>query len=312
MALCGLGNMGSAIAGRLADTGWPVLVHDLDARRIRQAAEAPGVTAAASLAELASADVVLLSLPTPKASLEVVSELAPRMRAEPDTATDATTDTAPVIVETSTVNPPDMTAADEVCAPHGVGIIDAAILSGVAQMRSGSASLLVGGQERHTRTAAPVLDAISASSRHFGPLGGGMAAKVINNAVAHAVMVVLSEAGALAAATGVSGTALAELLGGADAGLTRPLTHRFVERILRAEYEGGMPTEAARKDSTLALELAQRTNVPLFALQSSHTVYELGTAEGLGRYDYSAIATLWERWTGRPMSETGEHGGGDQ
>ncbi|MBB4933036.1 3-hydroxyisobutyrate dehydrogenase [Lipingzhangella halophila] len=302
VALCGLGNMGSAIAGRLADTGWPTLVFDLDAERTRQAAEAPGAAAAASVAELATADVVLLSLPTPKASLEVVSELAPRMRADADT----------VIVETSTVNPPDMTAAGEVCAPHGVGIIDAAILSGVAQMRSGSAALLVGGEERHTRTAAPVLDAISASSRQFGPLGSGMAAKVINNAVAHAVMVVLSEAGALAAATGVSGTALAELLGGADAGLTRPLTHRFVERILRAEYEGGMPTEAARKDSTLVLDLAQQTNVPLFALQSTHTVYELGMAQGLGRYDYSAIATLWEQWTGRPMSETGDGNGGDE
>ncbi|GAA4903151.1 NAD(P)-dependent oxidoreductase [Streptomonospora salina] len=299
VALCGLGNMGSAIAGRLTDAGLPALVFDLDAERTRRAAEASGAAAAASVAELATADVVLLSLPTPKASLEVVAELAPLMRADG------------VIAETSTVNPPDMAAAGEVCAPHGVGIIDAAILSGVSQMRCGAAALLVGGEDRHVRKAEPVLDAISGSIRRFGPLGSGMSAKVLNNAVAHAVMVVLSEAGALAAATGVSGTALAELLGGADAGLTRPLTHRFVERILRAEYEGGMPTEAARKDSALVLDLAQQTNVPLFALQSTHTVYELGLAQGLGRYDYSAIATLWEQWTGRPMSETGDGSGGE-
>ena len=32
------------------------------------------------------------------------------------------------------------------------------------------------------------------------------------------------------------------------------------------------------------------------------SVYELGVGAGLARHDYAAIATLWEQWTGRPMS----------
>ena len=59
-----------------------------------------------------------------------------------------------------------------------------------------------------------------------------------------------------------------------------------------------MPTEAALKDSMLALELAQKGHVPLFAMQSSHTVYEAAVAQGLGRLDYAAIARLWEEWGG--------------
>ena len=136
----------------------------------------------------------------------------------------------------------------------------------------------------------------------FGDVGSGMAAKVINNAVAHAVMVILVEAGAMAAATGVAQDDLANLLADPDAGLLRPLTHRFVERVLRADYEGGMPTEAARKDSTLALALAQTSGVPLFAIQGAHTVYELAVADGLGRLDYASIARLWEAWTNHPFS----------
>lgn len=290
VALCGLGNMGNAVADRLAALG-NVLAYDLDADRTATAANTLGIRAVSKLDHLAHASVLVLCLPSPNASLSVLGDLAPRMRP------------GSVVVETSTVNPADMVAAHQVCAQHGIGIVDAAILSGVAQMAAGTATLLVGGTDEDIATVEHVLTAISAKITRFGPIGSGMAAKVINNAVAHAVMVVLAEAGALAAATGVSGDALAELLGGRDAGLTRPLTHRFVERILRGDYAGGMPTDAAQKDSTLALAMAQQTGVPLFAVQGAHTVYELAMAEGLGRLDYSSIATLWERWTGRPLGE---------
>ena len=52
----------------------------------------------------------------------------------------------------------------------------------------------------------------------------------------------------------------------------RPLTHRVMERVARDEYDGGMPLAAARKDSTLALAMAQRSGVPLFATQAAQTV----------------------------------------
>lgn len=289
VALCGLGNMGGAMAGRLAARG-PVIAFDIDPERRALAAAAYGVTAVETLAGLVSCRTIVLSLPSPQVSLAVVTELAPLL---PEGA---------VIVETSTVNPGDMTAMGTACARHGVSLVDAAILSGVAQMTAGTATLLVGGGEQDIRAVAGVLDAISATVTRFGKLGSGMAAKVINNAVAHAVMVVLVEAGALAAATGISGEQLVGLLSGPEAGLTRPLTFRFAERILRGDYEGGMPTDAARKDSALALTLAQETGVPLFGIQGAHSVYELGLAEGLGRQDYASIATLWERWTGRAMS----------
>lgn len=302
VALCGLGNMGGAIAGRLA-AHRPVVAFDLDPERRTRCATEHGVGTAESVAGLAGCQHVVLSLPTPAVSLAVATELAPLL---PDGA---------VIVETSTVNPSDMTAVRDACAPYGVGVVDAAILSGVAQMAAGGATLLVGGGDRDVAAVSDVLTAISSTVTRFGPVGSGMAAKVINNAVAHAVMVVLVEAGALAAATGVSGRQLVDLLSGPEAGLTRPLTFRFAERVLNGDYEGGMPTDAARKDSTLALSLAQENGVPLFGIQGAHSVYELGLAEGLARKDYASIATLWERWTGRPLTERradgDPHGTGD-
>ena len=253
ISLCGLGNMGHAVAGRLGALA-PVFGFDLDAGRVAAASSDHGVKAVTDVRELAQSDLVVLSLPTPQASLQVLSTLAPELSK------------GSVVVETSTVNPDDIARQSEICAAYGVGVIDAAILSGVSQMANGVSTLLVGGTDADIDKAMPVLEALAPTVKRFGALGSGMAAKVINNAVAHAVMVVLVEAGALAAATGVDGQALVELLSGPDAGLTRPLTYRFADRILQGDYEGGMPTDAARKDSTLALALAQSTGVPLFAV----------------------------------------------
>ncbi len=283
IGLFGLGNMGDAIAGRLAPLG-DLVAHDPDPDRAASASGRHGIDTTSDPTQV-TAPIVVLSLPSPTVSAAVVRGLVERL--EPGS----------VVVETSTVNPADARAMHADCANRGIGFVDAAILSGVAQMNQGTSTLLVGGSDTDVARARPVLDALAPSRRHLGPVGSGMAAKVINNAVAHAVMVVLVEAGAMAAANGVSGAELADLLAAPDAGLIRPLTHRFAQRILRSDYEGGMPTEAARKDSRLALELAQTSGVPLFAIQGAHTVYELARNAGLDRLDYSSIATLWEAWT---------------
>jgi 3-hydroxyisobutyrate dehydrogenase-like beta-hydroxyacid dehydrogenase len=289
IALCGLGNMGAAVAARLTER-WHVLGSDLNPQRCAEAAEKYGVEVVDDLARLAQARIVVLSLPTPDASASVVRSLLPHLRP------------GSVIIETSTVNPADMWRLRDLCAPHSVDVIDGAILSGVAQMAAGRATLLVGGEPGPLELAAPVVQQLGSRVISFGDVGSGMAAKVINNAVAHAVMVVLLEAGAMARATGVASTELVKLLGDPEAGLLRPLTHRFAERVLQANYEGGMPTEAARKDSTLALALAQTSGVPLFAIQAAHSAYEIALAQGLGRFDYASIARLWEGWTGRSFS----------
>ncbi len=76
--------------------------------------------------------------------------------------------------------------------------------------------------------------------------------------------------------------------------------------MLGSDYEGGMSVEAARKDSTLALSLAQAAQTPLFAIQAAHTVYELAMSAGYDRLDYASIARLWEDWTGNPYADDAE------
>lgn len=289
VGLCGLGNMGLAVAQRLA-ARYEVIAFDVSAERTALAGKVKNVIPVDSLDALASVDVVVLSLPTPTISLDVCGQLADVL---PPGA---------LAVETSTTTPRDLAECSRVLAGAGMSIIDAAILSGVAQMESGEATLLVGGDSADLARAGDLLQVLGAKVEHFGALGTGMAAKVVNNAVAHAVMVVLTEAVSLSAASGIDLERIGNMLRAPDGGLIRPLTHRIEERIALANYEGGMPLTAARKDSKLALDMAQAYGVPLFAIQAAHSVYEIAQSQGLGRLDYSALATLWEGWTGTSLA----------
>ena len=295
VGLCGLGQMGLAVAGRLA-TSFDVTAYDPSAERRTLADDLAAVTAVDELERLRSQRTVVLSLPSPPVSREVCVALAELL--EPGS----------LVIETSTVLPSDVTWCGQVLRDAGSTLIDAAILSGVGQMGSGAATLLVGGSDTDVATAEAVLGVLGRHTQRFGDLGTGMAAKVVNNGVAHAVMVVLIEGFAMAKTQGLELEDIATMLEAPDGGLIRPLTHRMMERVAGGNFEGGMPLDAARKDSTLALAMAQDTNVPLYATQAAQTVYDLGVAKGLGRSDYAAIASLWEEWCGISLAYGNEEG----
>jgi 3-hydroxyisobutyrate dehydrogenase-like beta-hydroxyacid dehydrogenase len=284
IGLIGLGNMGAAVAERLL-LKYDVIGFDTSDERC-DAALARGMRIASSAVDVsAESSTIVLSLPHPKISAATVHSLltgGPR----PDT----------LIIETSTILPADARAAAELCAGAHVQYVDAAILSGVQSVAAGTTLLLVGGSDAAVHRAQSALDAITTNRRRLGDVGAGMAAKVINNAVAHDVYVVLSEAVAMGQANGITIATLVDVLGDPEGGMLRPLHHRIAERLAQRNFEGGMPVDAARKDSQLALDLAQAGGVPLFATQATHTVYEIAVAAGMGRLDYSAVATLWHDW----------------
>jgi 3-hydroxyisobutyrate dehydrogenase-like beta-hydroxyacid dehydrogenase len=290
VGIVGLGNAGSAMAtalsGKLSLIGF-----DIDPGR-RQAVAHLALDCAASLAELARrAEIVVLSLPHPDISKRTVADL---VNSEPHPG---------LIIETSTVTHTVAQELQALCQPHGVGFIDAAIANGVASMAAGKITFLVGGVPDDVAKAEPVLKAMAESIMHLGPVGAGMGAKIVINAVMHAVMVVLIEAGAMATKLGLPMQTLVNLLK-RDEGLMRPLTHRVQERMMQGNYTGGMSVANARKDSTLALATAQELGLPLYAILASHTPYEIAEAVGMGQLDYAALATLWEQWTGVRFSET--------
>ena len=291
IGMVGLGNAGSALATALSGK-WPLVGFDIDTRR-RQAVTALAIECVASLAEIAArARTVILSLPRPDISKAVVAELL-SVATPPD-----------LIIETSTITPKVAQDLHAMCEVQQVGFVDAAIAGGVAGMAAGKTTFLVGGAEADVARARSVLEAMAEVVMHLGPVGTGMGAKVVVNGVLHAVMVVLIEAGAMATKLGLSLDTLVHILR-REEGLMRPLTHRVYERMMQGNYQGGMSVSNARKDSVLALATAQDLGVPLYAMQASHTPYEIAEAAGMGNLDYAVLATLWEQWAGVHFATSG-------
>lgn len=283
IGVIGLGNAGLALATPLARE-FDVMGYDRDAKRI-ELARSCGLRIAAHAAELSrECEIILLSLPSPAASLAVANELAlGDLQGR-------------LIVETSTVGPHDVEALQTLASHHGATVVDAAIVGGVQKLREGKTTFLVGASPQDYERASPILNAAAQEIFHLGATGSGMRAKLVNNAIAHTTMVMLLEGAALAVKAGVPVDVFYTLME-RESGLMRPLTHRFGERIRQQNFEGGMPTANARKDSALALDLARELGVPLFTMQASHSIYEMASSQGLDRLDYASISKLWEQWS---------------
>lgn len=289
VGIIGLGNAGSSLAIALA-RHFTVVGFDADKNRQKELAE-KAMQWASSMEEVsAKADIVLMSLPHPDISRTVIDALV-EAACKPS-----------LVIETSTITPKVACELAQVCRNANIGFVDAAIVGGLKAMANGDTSFLVGAEDRDLALARRVLDPIAEQIRHLGPVGAGSGAKIVNNAVMHAEMVVLLEAAAMAEKLGISTENLADILS-QPMGLMRPLEHRIGERVLLNDYENGMSVTNARKDSTLALNTAQELGVPLFAILAAHTPYEIAENSGYGQLDYAALAKLWESWCGIEFSK---------
>jgi len=282
LGMIGLGNAGSALANALSGR-IPLVGYDANPARRDVVAKLDLMWVGSPAEVAAKSDIVLLSLPKPDISRAVVGEIlggAKRPSA---------------IIETSTITPKTARDLGEACAAAGVAFVDAAIGGGVQSMAQGKVTFLVGGDPASFTKVKPLLEMLAETIHYLGPVGAGSGAKIVNNGVMHALMVVLIEAAAMGQKLGIELPKLVEILGRPD-GIRRPLEHRMKERMINGNYDGGMSVMNARKDSTLALETAQDYGVPLFATLAAHTPYEIAQQKGMGDLDYASLAKLWEDW----------------
>lgn len=295
VGIIGLGNAGQALAQALS-ADYHLQVFDRDCAQIDKTAQrcSQVVTVASSAADCARAsDILLLSLPTPAASCAVAEQIQTSLRP------------SSLVIETSTVGPEDIERLHELLSPHGARVIDAAVIGGVEKLAAGQGVFLVGATEHDADRAAMVLRGIAEEIFFLKRRGDGMRAKLVANGVSHTLYVLLLEAAAIAAAQGIPLGVFQRLME-RQSGLLRPLKHRFGERLRRRDFDGGMSTINARKDSGLIIETARQLGVPLFAIAASHSVYEIAVAEGLGELDYSAMGRLWEKWLAIDLADNDE------
>ncbi|HEV7422988.1 MAG TPA: NAD(P)-dependent oxidoreductase [Mycobacterium sp.] len=252
----GLGNMGAPMAKRLVE--WPggVTVFDVRADAMTPLAEL-GATLADSVADVAVADIISVTVLNDEQVRDVVGELA--MHAKPGT----------VIAIHSTISPETAIALAEELRPRRIHVIDAPVSGGGGAADKGELAIMIGADREVYERIKPAFKQMGSMIIHAGPPGAGTRMKLARNMLTFISYAAACEAMKLAEASGISLQQLGRVVRHTDALSGGPGAVVVRENMANLEPDNflygplGHAAALGEKDLSLALALGEATGVDL-------------------------------------------------
>lgn len=283
VGLVGLGLMGQGFAECLRDTGFDLTGYDIDPTRCEQAARY-GTTIAASPRAVAESSTLVLVCVTTTAAVEQVvfasDGVAAGARAES------------VLIDLSTTEVPATRQMAERLLASGMAWIDAPVSGGPEAARSGNLAIMAGGDAAAFERARPVLERLAATLTHFGPVGSGQVAKMVNQILVLNNYVILAEALALAEAGGIDAAKLPAALAPGHAGSN--LLSALFPRLIERDFEPRGYARQVLKDLDAVQALAKSLGTPAPMSGQAGGLYRILASKGHGKLDGAAILKLYD------------------
>ena len=288
VGVIGLGIMGSAIAVNLQRAGFQVSGIDVDAGardRLRGA-----IAAVAESVDALPADTRLLvsSLPSAQALMNVCEALAgrgfPRAPAAPH----------PVLAETSTLPIADKERARERLAAAGITMVDAPLSGTGGQARTRDLAVYASGEPADIAALAPVFDGFARARYDVGPFGNGMRMKLVANLLVAIHNVSSAEALLFAQRLGLDPARVVEVVGD-GAGASRMLQVRGPMMAARSWPDATMKVEVWGKDMAIIGEALAELALPAPLFAACVPIYQAALAQGHALHDTAAVYAVLER-----------------
>jgi 3-hydroxyisobutyrate dehydrogenase-like beta-hydroxyacid dehydrogenase len=291
VGLIGLGNMGTAVAERLLDAGFELVVHNRTPGKA-EALGARGAVVASSAADLAGrVDVVLTSLADDDALEAVARQVVGAAR--PGT----------VLVDMSTVSPTSSARVASYAQSESVEYLRAPVSGNPTVVRAGNLSFIVSGSAETLERVEPVLRAIGPTIHHVGEGEQARVVKLAVNLMIAGLAQLISEALVLGEAAGVSRAALLEVMGSSAAGA--PFVKYKTEPLLHDDFSATFTTALMEKDIDLVLETADEAGVELPVAREMKGLLRAAIEAGYGDDDF--IALFLHLRSAAPLSRVGDH-----
>ena len=280
----GLGNMGAPMAANLVAAGHRVTGFDLSQVRV------DGVTMAGSPAEAAAGrEVVITMLPDGDALRAVAADILPAMTAGSG------------FVDCSTVDVAAARAVADQALAAGMLPVDAPVSGGIGGAQAGSLTFMAGGPAAAFALAEPLFAVMGQKAVHCGDSGAGQAAKICNNMILGATMIVTCEAFALADGLGLDRQKMFDVVSTSSGYSWTMNAYCPAPGIGPAspsdnDYTPGFAAELMLKDLRLAQQAAAEAgaDTPLGAAATALYADFVESEDGLGR-DFSAMLQRFEK-----------------
>ncbi len=272
----GLGLIGTSLAQRLLQAGFPVAGYDIATERRDNLARLGGI-ACASAKEVGERckEIVIAVFNTDQ--VEFVLE-------SPDGAGLASQH---LLICTSTCDPDRIAALAARVAKRDIRFLESPLSGNSDQIAKGNGVALVGGERAVMEAAAPILNALCKQSYYLGPAGSGGRAKLAVNLVGGLNRAVLAEGLAFAEAMGLELAPFLEVMKG-SAVYSRAMDTRGT-KMVTSDFTPHAWLTQSLKDFTLMQEVAARVGQELpLATQYVHLV-ESCIAHGEGQLDNSVV-----------------------
>ena len=286
IAFIGLGHMGGGMAPNLAKAGHEVRAFDLVAEAVAKAKEG-GCSAAGSAAEaVKDADVVITMLPASKHVRAVFhDDVAPNAKK------------GALLIDCSTIDVASAREVGEGLIKLGFEFVDAPVSGGIAAAAGGSLTFMVGGTDEAFEKARPILEPMAKAVIHAGALGAGQAAKICNNMILGATMVVTCEGFALAKKLGLDLQTFFDISSKASGQSWSMTSYAPVPGVgpdtpADHDYEGGFAAALMLKDLKLAMEAAKQAGAYTPIGGEAEELFQRFVDRGGGNKDFSGIIKM--------------------
>ncbi len=270
----GLGNMGGHMARNLASAGHGVTGFDVAGITVAGVANADSSSAAVQ-----GADVVITMLPNGAILQNVAAEIMPAMKADA------------CFIDCSTV---DVESARKVATDWPLSV-DAPVSGGIGGADAGTLTFMAGGSAAAFAIAEPLFDIMGQKAVHCGESGAGQAAKICNNMILGATMIVTCEAFALADKLGLDRQKMFDVVSTSSGyswsmNAYCPAPGIGPQSPADNDYKPGFAAELMLKDLRLSQQAAESVNAATPIGQHATDLYQqfVEHEDGMGK-DFSAM-----------------------
>lgn len=259
VAFLGLGDIGSPMAAHLARDPFDLVVWNRTASKAAEFAREHKARVARTPAEaVKNADVAITCLPS---SVEVEAVLH-----GDNGMLDALVRGA-VLIDCTSGDPQTSRSIAAELGRRGVDFLDAPVSGGTVAAKSGTLTVMWGGEAAVFERVRPVLEAFGKKIVHAGPVGSGDALKAVNNALLAVHILSTAEGLAVLVKAGVDPKVALEVIN-ASSGRSNSSENLIPQRVLTRAFPRTFRLALLEKDIGIAAVLAEdlHAQTPLISL----------------------------------------------